>query len=61
MKNKLKYLLTLLIIVSILYFNKESILTIIVTPVNQATETSLTLIFPSDRFPEAAAHIKSAI
>jgi len=60
-KNKLTYLLSLLIIVSFLYFNKESILTFFIKPVNQDTEISHTLIFPSDRFPETAAHIKSAI
>ncbi|TDF99439.1 NucA/NucB deoxyribonuclease domain-containing protein [Paenibacillus piri] len=64
MKNKPRWsTLILLCIVVLLYFYKPELFSFSTptTAQNGDGEAAYTLIFPSDRYPETAAHIKSAI
>ncbi|WP_127488773.1 NucA/NucB deoxyribonuclease domain-containing protein [Paenibacillus ehimensis] len=58
MKNKVISIATIVFILFVLYFNQGWILTNLSTP---AEKEEVILNFPSDRFPETAAHIKAAI
>ncbi|WP_025844252.1 NucA/NucB deoxyribonuclease domain-containing protein [Paenibacillus ehimensis] len=58
MKNKVVSIATIVFILFVLYFNQGWILTNLSTP---AEKEEVILNFPSDRFPETAAHIKAAI
>lgn len=58
MKNKVISIATTVFILFVLYFNQGWILTNLSTP---AEKEEVILNFPSDRFPETAAHIKAAI
>ncbi|MEC0209772.1 NucA/NucB deoxyribonuclease domain-containing protein [Paenibacillus ehimensis] len=58
MKNKIISIATIVFILFVLYFNQGWILTNLSTP---AEKEEVILNFPSDRFPETAAHIKAAI
>ncbi|MDO3679997.1 NucA/NucB deoxyribonuclease domain-containing protein [Paenibacillus ehimensis] len=58
MKNKVISIATIVFILFVLYFNQGWILTNLSTT---AEKEEVILNFPSDRFPETAAHIKAAI
>jgi hypothetical protein len=60
MKNKSIFFAIILFVSLFLYFNRDWIFPNH-TISNQDTDTVHTVIVPSDRFPETAAHIKSAI
>ncbi|MCP3772301.1 NucA/NucB deoxyribonuclease domain-containing protein [Paenibacillus sp. MZ04-78.2] len=61
MKNKTIYTAIILFVLFIIYFNKGWILTNLSSPASNQAESEVTLNFPSDRYPETAAHIKAAI
>lgn len=60
MKKKILFLTAFILLVAGLsYYYKYEVFTI--TSKNQSTSTQYTIIIPSDRFPETAAHVKAAI
>ncbi len=60
MKKKLLYLVIfILLVVGLAYYYKYEVFTIPSKTTN--TSTQFTIIIPSDRFPETAAHIKEAL
>ncbi|TXK85808.1 NucA/NucB deoxyribonuclease domain-containing protein [Paenibacillus sp. N3.4] len=58
MNKKITYVLLFILLFSILYYNKDPFLAVLRNVNGQPT---VTLSVPSERFPETAAHIKSAI
>ncbi|MCR8633893.1 NucA/NucB deoxyribonuclease domain-containing protein [Paenibacillus radicis (ex Xue et al. 2023)] len=62
MKNKSKLLtLVLLSIIVLLYIYKPELFVVPTSSSYNDTEVTNIIIFPSERFPETAAHIKEAI
>lgn len=60
MKKRSLYLVVLILLIAGVYYCiNNNVFTI--SPGNQDTTPSFTLIVPADRFPETAAHIKAAI
>jgi hypothetical protein len=55
------FALVLLCIIMLLYVYKPEWFSVQTVPENHDADAAYTIIFPSDRFPETAAHIKEAI